>query len=77
MKNPLNKRFIRELKEEAGKYLVIFILMAFSIALTAGYIVADGSMIKAYNDSFEKFNNYFKIVAIFLKYTVQNDYLLN
>ena len=56
MKNPLNKRFIRELKEEAGKYLVIFILMAFSIALTAGYIVADGSMIKAYNDSFEKFN---------------------
>ena len=56
MKNPLRKRFKRELKQEAGKYLVIFILMVFSIALNSGYIVAGKSMIKAYDDSFEKYN---------------------
>lgn len=56
MKNPLNKRFIRDLKEEFGKYMVIFILMVFSIALTSGYIVGNGSMQKAYDDSFEKYN---------------------
>ena len=56
MKDPLRKRFPREVREEAGKYLVIFILMAFSIALQSGYIVAGKSMIKAYDDSFEKYN---------------------
>lgn len=56
MKNPLRKRFKRELKQEAGKYLVIFILMVFSIALNSGYIIGGNSMIKAYNDSFEKYN---------------------
>ena len=56
MKDPLRKRFPRELKEEAGKYLVIFILMVFSIALQSGYIVGGKSMIKAYDDSFEKYN---------------------
>ena len=27
MRNPLRKRLLRELKEEAGKYAVIFLLM--------------------------------------------------
>lgn len=47
MKNPLNKRFIRELKEDWSKYLVIFLLMTGMIGLVSGFIVADESMIKA------------------------------
>lgn len=56
MKNPLRKRLLRELKDEFGKYLVIFILMLASIGFVSGFLVADGSMIKAYNESFEKYN---------------------
>ena len=56
MKNPLNKRLPRELKSEIGKYLVLFIFLAGMIALVSGFLVADGSMIKAYDQSFEKYN---------------------
>ena len=55
MRDPLNKRLPREFKNELGKYMVIFILMVFSIGLEGGYVVGDGSMIKAYEKSFEKF----------------------
>lgn len=54
--NPLNHSFLRELKDDFVKYLVIFLLMSFSIAEVSGFLVADESMIKAYNDSFEKYN---------------------
>ncbi|MBR1781155.1 MAG: ABC transporter permease [Oscillospiraceae bacterium] len=56
MKNPLIKRLPRELLGEAGKYLVIFLLMVFTIGFISGFLVADGSMITAYNESFEKYN---------------------
>lgn len=56
MKNPLRKRLPRELKSELGKYLVILILLIASIGFVSGFLVADGSMIKAYNESFEKYN---------------------
>ncbi|MEE0072947.1 MAG: ABC transporter permease [Lachnospiraceae bacterium] len=56
MKNPLNKRLPRELKSEFGKYLVLFIFLAGMIALVSGFLVADGSMLKAYEQSFEKYN---------------------
>ena len=56
MRNPLNKRLPRELKSEFGKYLVIFLLLAGSISFVSGFLVADGSMIIAYNESFEKYN---------------------
>ncbi len=56
MKNPLNKRLPRELKSELGKYLVLFIFLAGMIALVSGFLVADGSMLKAYEQSFEKYN---------------------
>ena len=56
MKNPLRKRLPRELKGELGKYLVIFILMVLTIGMVSGFLVADGSMIVAYNDGFEKYN---------------------
>ena len=55
MKNPLRKRFFRELREEIGKYLVVFILMAATIGFVSGFLVADGSMLTAYNNSFQKY----------------------
>ena len=56
MKSPLRKRIPRELKGEIGKYLVVFILMVATIGLVSGFLVADGSMIHAYNEGFEKYN---------------------
>ena len=55
MKTPLRKRLPRELKEELGKYLVILLLMTLTIGFVSGFLVADGSMLKAYNDGFEKY----------------------
>ena len=54
--NPLNKRFLRELKSEAGKYLVLFVFLAGVIGLVSGFLVANGSMSIAYDESFEKYN---------------------
>lgn len=56
MKNPLRKRLLRELKSEIGKYLVIFLLLVCSIGFVSGFLVADGSMIIAYHEGFEKYN---------------------
>lgn len=56
MRSPLNKRLFRELRGEFGKYLVIFILMTLTIGMVSGFLVADGSMIQAYEESFEKYS---------------------
>lgn len=56
MKNPLYKRLPRELKSDFGKYLVIFLFIAGMIALISGFLVADNSLIAAYNEGFEKYN---------------------
>ncbi|MDO4314054.1 MAG: ABC transporter permease, partial [Eubacteriales bacterium] len=56
MKNPLKKRLPRMLKEELGKYLVVFLFLLASIGFVSGFLVADNSMIIAYNESFEKYN---------------------
>ena len=56
MKNPLRKRLPRELKGELGKYLIVFILMVASIGFVSGFLVADNSMLIAYNEGFEKYN---------------------
>ena len=56
MKSPLRKRIPRELKGEFGKYLVVFLLMVLTIGFVSGFLVADGSMLKAYNESFDKYN---------------------
>ena len=55
MKNPLRKRLLRELRQEMGKYLVVFILMVATIGFVSGFLVADGSMLIAYDNSFEKY----------------------
>ncbi|MBE5999742.1 MAG: FtsX-like permease family protein, partial [Sarcina sp.] len=55
-RNPLKHRYLRSLRSEFGKYLVIFLLLTFTIGLISGFLVADGSMIIAYRESFEKYN---------------------
>lgn len=56
MKNPLNKRFIRELKNDLGKYTVLFVFIVAMIAVVSGFRVASGSMSVAYNENFDKYN---------------------
>ena len=56
MKNPLNHRLIRELRSEAGKYIVIFVFIAGMIGIVSGFLVANYSMSYAYNKGFEKYN---------------------
>ncbi len=56
VRNPLAKRYLRDLRSDLGKYLVIFLLLLLSIAEISGYLVADGSMIAVYNESFGKYN---------------------
>lgn len=56
MKNPLNKRLPREFRKDFGKYLVIFLLLVITIGFVSGFLVADGSMIKAYNEGIDNYN---------------------
>ena len=56
MRNPLNKRFKREIKNGFGRYLVIFLLLFLSIGEVSGFLVVDHSLITAYENSFEKYN---------------------
>ncbi len=56
MKNPLRKRYGRELRQDLGKYLAIFLFMVLSIGFISGFLVAGTSMKTAYDQSFEKYN---------------------
>lgn len=56
MKSPLKKRLPRELKDDIGKYIVILLLLILSIGFVSGFLVADGSIIKSYDESYEKYN---------------------
>ncbi|MBQ9134802.1 MAG: ABC transporter permease [Lachnospiraceae bacterium] len=56
MRNPLIKRLPRELKADAGKYLVLFIFIAGMISIISGFLVAGTSMSASYDESFEKYN---------------------
>lgn len=56
MKKPLNKRLPRELKSEPGKYIVIFLFFVMAVSAVSGFLVADNSLIKAYDESFDKYN---------------------
>lgn len=56
MKNPLNKRFGKELKSEFGKYLVLFLFLASMIAIVSGANVAGSSMKSSFDEAFVKYN---------------------
>ena len=38
-KNPLNNRFLRDLRDDLGKYVVIALLMIFTIGFVSGFLV--------------------------------------
>lgn len=66
MNNPLWKRIPRELRGEIGKYIAIFLFLAATIGFISGFLVADGSMLAAYDESFEKYdieNGNFELLA--------------
>ena len=56
MKDPIRKRFWRELRDDAGKYIALFLFLTLTIGFVSGFMVADGSMLRAYNESFEKYH---------------------
>ena len=56
MRNPLRKRIWREIRGETGKYIVIFVFMVALISVASGFFVADVSLKKSYDESFEKYN---------------------
>lgn len=56
MKNPLNRRIFREIKGEAGKYMVIFLFMTALIGIVSGFLIADESLKTSYDRGFEKYN---------------------
>lgn len=55
MKNPLNRRFKRELRKDLGKYLAVFLFLFLMIGFVSGALVAGSSMIHNYDESFEKY----------------------
>ncbi len=56
MRDPLLRRIPREIKSEAGKYIVIFLFMIALIGVASGYFIADASLKAAYDESFELYN---------------------
>ena len=54
-KNPLRRRLLRELKDDLGKYLVIFVLITATIGMVSGFLVADNSIYSAYEEAFDKY----------------------
>lgn len=56
MRNPLNKRVLRDLKKDWGKYLALFVLMSFMIGIASGTFVGNDSMMHAIEESYEKYN---------------------
>ena len=55
MKNPLNKRYTRELKQDFGKYAVIFLFLVFFIGAMSGFFVSDISVAATYYEGLEKY----------------------
>lgn len=56
MHNPLNKRFKRDLRADAGKYAAIFLFIVFFIGATSGFMVADNSVISMFGKTAETSN---------------------
>ncbi len=56
MRNPLNKRYKKELKSDAGKYIAIFLFLVFFIGAMSGFFVSDNSVASNYEESHIKYN---------------------
>ena len=56
MKNPLRRRLLRELRQDIGKYIALFLFLSMTAGMVSGFIVAAGSMKTAYDESFSKYS---------------------
>jgi putative ABC transport system permease protein len=56
VRNPLQRRILRELKEDWGKYLVIFLFMVMLVSLVSAFLVTDNSVYHAYEEGFSKYH---------------------
>ncbi len=56
MKNPLNKRLKREILNNLGKYISIFLLLTLTIALTSSFFLVQKSVKFTYDNSHESGN---------------------
>lgn len=56
MKNPLCRRIPKELKDDFGKYIVIYLFMVITTGMVSGFLVAGESMKQTYDQSFDKYN---------------------
>lgn len=56
MRNPLRKRYLRELKKDFGKYLAISLFMIMLIGLVSGYLVAADSIEKTFYEGWDKYS---------------------
>ena len=54
MRNPMNRRLIRELKADLGKYLVIFLFIIMVVSVVSSFLVANAGVAKAYYGAMEK-----------------------
>ena len=66
MKNPLSRRLLRELRQDIGKYIALFLFLMLTTGFISGFLVADGSMVRAYDESFEKYDiaiNYYTLTS--------------
>ena len=55
MRNPLFKRLPRELLKDLVKYIIMFLFLSLPIALCAGYMIGNDSMIKTYYEGIDKY----------------------
>lgn len=56
MRNPLNKRFKRDLRSDAGKYAAIFLFIVFFIGAASGFMVADNSVFAQFKTTDSEYN---------------------
>ena len=53
---PIKKRLYRDVKKDSKKYFVLFILMSFMIGIASGIFVANDSMMKTIDDSYQAYS---------------------
>lgn len=56
VRNPLDKRYKRQIKNDFAKYLVIFLMLTLMISLTTGFEVANTSVVKRIEDNKTLYN---------------------
>lgn len=56
MKNPIRRRLLRELRQDLGRYLSLFLFLALTVGFCSAMDVAGASMLHAYHEGFEKYH---------------------